>query len=251
MTSRRFSQIGDRKCCAMPTTIGWTDIALRLALTIFAGAVIGFNRGEHGHPAGLRTTILVCLAASLSMIAANLLLLTRGRPSDAFSVLDLMRLPLGILSGIGFIGAGTIIRRGDLVEGVTTAATLWFVTMLGICIGGGMLVLSLVSLAIGFATLSGLKAAEAWLPIEKRASLELTVDGDADIGTLLAELSRNGRSVVERGASAARDGQTRRFDYEIRWRGREGDPGPADFLNRLAASPGIVALSWRSGTRLP
>src|SRR5581483_8952950 len=112
----------------MPTAMTWSDIALRLVLTIVAGTVSGLNRGEHGHPAGLRTTILVCLAASLSMIAANLLLDTRGRPSDAFSVLDLMRLPLGILSGMGFIGAGAIVRRGDLVEGVTTAATLWFVT---------------------------------------------------------------------------------------------------------------------------
>jgi putative Mg2+ transporter-C (MgtC) family protein len=231
----------------MPTTIGWTDIALRLVLTIVAGAVIGINRGEHGHPAGLRTTILVCLAASLSMIAANLLLETRGRPSDAFSILDLMRLPLGILSGMGFIGAGAIIRRGDIVEGVTTAATLWFVTMLGICIGGGMLVLGMVSLAIGFATLSGLKAAEAWLPIEKRATLELTVDHDTDIKGLIAELSPNGHRVIENGASSARDERTRHLRYEIRWRASDRDPGPAEFLQRLAAAPGIVALSWRPG----
>jgi putative Mg2+ transporter-C (MgtC) family protein len=231
----------------MPATITWPDIALRLVLTIVAGAVIGLNRGEHGHPAGLRTTVLVCLAASLSMIAANLLLETRGRPSDAFAVLDLMRLPLGILSGMGFIGAGAIIRRGDMVEGVTTAATLWFVTMLGICIGGGMLVLSMVSLAIGFATLSGLKAAEAWLPIERRATLELTVDHDADIKDLIADLSRNGCAVIERGATSARDERARRLCYEIRWRGTDTDPGPAEFLKRLADAPAIVTLSWRTG----
>lgn len=231
----------------MPTALSWTDIALRLVLTVVAGAVIGLNRGEHGHPAGLRTTILVCLAASLSMIAANLLLETRGRPSDAFAILDLMRLPLGILSGMGFIGAGAIIRRGDLVEGVTTAATLWFVTMLGICIGGGMLVLGMVSLAIGFATLSGLKTAEAWLPIERRATLDLTVDRDADIDALLTELSRGGRTVIDCGASSARDERARHLKYEIRWRGKDSDPGPAEFLRGVAAAPGIVALSWRTG----
>jgi putative Mg2+ transporter-C (MgtC) family protein len=231
----------------MPTTLTWSDIALRLVLTIVAGAVIGLNRGEHGHPAGLRTTILVCLAASLSMIAANLLLETRGRPSDAFSILDLMRLPLGILSGMGFIGAGAIVRRGDLVEGVTTAATLWFVTMLGIVIGGGMPILGMVSLAIGFATLSALKSAEAWLPIERRATLELTVDGDTDIKDLLAELTRHRRRVIEQGASSARDARTRQLKYEIRWRGTDRDPGPAEFLQRFAATPGIVALSWRTG----
>jgi putative Mg2+ transporter-C (MgtC) family protein len=232
----------------MPTTIGWSDIALRLVLTIVAGAAIGLNRGEHGHPAGLRTTILVCLAASLSMIATNLLLYTHGKPNDSFVVMDLMRLPLGILSGIGFIGAGAIVRRGDMVEGVTTAATLWFVTMLCICIGGGMLVLGMVSLAIGFAVLSVLKAAEAWLPVERRATLELTLAGDGEMETgLAAELSTRGCRVVEQGASACRDDHTRELRYEIRWRGRADDSGPARFIEGLAAKPGIVALRWRMG----
>jgi putative Mg2+ transporter-C (MgtC) family protein len=59
---------------AMPISIGWPEIALRLALTVASGALIGFNRGEHGQPAELRTTILVCLAASISVIQVNPLL---------------------------------------------------------------------------------------------------------------------------------------------------------------------------------
>src|SRR6202167_1001142 len=104
----------------MPVTLDWQQIALRLTLTVVAGLVIGFNRGEHGRPAGMRTTLLVCLAASVAMIQANLLMNTVGKSSDSFVVLDLMRLPLGILSGIGFIGAGAILRRDNLVVGVTT-----------------------------------------------------------------------------------------------------------------------------------
>src|ERR1041385_9359213 len=122
----------------MPIALSWREIALRLLLTVVAGAVIGLNRGERGHPAGLRTTILVCLAASLSMIAANLLLDTRGKASDSFGAMDLMRLPLGILSGIGFIGAGAIVRRDRIIVGVTTAATIWFLTVVGLCLGGGL-----------------------------------------------------------------------------------------------------------------
>src|SRR6266403_152886 len=116
----------------MPLTVGWRDIAARLFFTVLAGALIGWNRGEHGHPAGLRTTMLVCLAASVAMIETNLLLGTRGKPQDSFAVFDPMRLPLGILSGMGFIGAGAILRRGNVVQGVTTAATLWFVTVIGL-----------------------------------------------------------------------------------------------------------------------
>ena len=123
----------------MPVTLDWEHVALRLILTVAAGFVIGFNRGEHGRPAGMRTTLLVCLAASLSMIQANLLMNSVGKAHDSFVILDLMRLPLGILSGMGFIGAGAILRKDSLVLGVTTAATLWFTTMMGLCFGGGQL----------------------------------------------------------------------------------------------------------------
>jgi hypothetical protein len=126
----------------MPITIEWPEIALRLALTVVAGTLIGLNRSEHGHSAGLRTTLLVCLAASVSMIQVNLLLPIAGKSPDSFAVLDLMRLPLGILSGMGFIGAGAILRKGSLVRGLTTAATLWFVTVLGLCFGGGVILWS-------------------------------------------------------------------------------------------------------------
>jgi MgtC family len=71
----------------MPITIEWPEIALRLALTVVAGTLIGLNRSEHGHSAGLRTTLLVCLAASVSMIQVNLLLGIRG-VSRLFMTLD-------------------------------------------------------------------------------------------------------------------------------------------------------------------
>ena len=119
----------------MPLTLTWHDILLRLALSVFAGALMGVDRSEHGRPAGLRTTLLVCLAAAVAMIQTNLLMLTVGKASDSFVVLDLMRLPLGILTGMGFIGGGAILRRDGLVFGVTTAATLWFVTVIGLCFG--------------------------------------------------------------------------------------------------------------------
>ena len=68
-------------------------------------------------------------------------------------MMDLMRLPLGILSGMGFIGAGAIFRRGDAVVGVTTAATLWFVTVMGLCFGAGQLPLGAAMLAVGLGVL--------------------------------------------------------------------------------------------------
>ena len=162
----------------MTTSLSGQEIALRLALTVLAGALIGFNRSEHGRPAGLRTTLLVCLAASLSMIQANLLLPTAGKPSDSFVTLDLMRLPLGILSGMGFIGGGVILKRQNLVLGITTAATLWFVTVLGLCFGGGQIALGSTALVIGLIVLWVLKGVEAWLPRERQATLVVNVRAD-------------------------------------------------------------------------
>src|SRR5882757_1967236 len=112
----------------MPLFPTWTDLLLRIALATIAGAIIGWNRSSHGRPAGLRTHLLVCLAAAFAMVLANLLLFSTGKTEDSFIRMDVMRLPLGILSGIGFIGGGAILQRGDVVMGVTTAATLWFVT---------------------------------------------------------------------------------------------------------------------------
>ncbi|QNB16039.1 hypothetical protein G5S35_30640 [Paraburkholderia tropica] len=121
----------------MPLTVSWLDFAGRLALAMVPGTLIGLNRGESGNAAGLRTTLLVCMAACLAMVQVNLLLLQQGKPHDFFVVLDLMRLPLGILSGVGFIVAGSILRKDGLVQGVTTAATMWYVTVIGLCAGGG------------------------------------------------------------------------------------------------------------------
>src|SRR5580692_845340 len=109
----------------MPIALSLPAATIRLVCALLAGAVIGLNRSEHGHVAGLRTSILVSLAACVAMLQVNLLLPLAGRTPDSFVMNDLMRLPLGILSGMGFIGAGAIIRRDNLIVGVTTAATLW------------------------------------------------------------------------------------------------------------------------------
>jgi putative Mg2+ transporter-C (MgtC) family protein len=154
----------------MPLSPTWADIAIRLALTVLAAAIIGLNRGARGHAAGFRT-ILVCLAASVAMIQANILLPLSGKTSESFAVMDIMRLPLGILTGVGFIGGGAILRRGDLLTGVTTAATLWLVTVIGLCFGGGQLVLGIAATMLAVLILWALKWIDLVIPREHRARL--------------------------------------------------------------------------------
>ncbi|MBO0715845.1 MAG: MgtC/SapB family protein, partial [Rhizobiales bacterium] len=159
----------------MPVDLTWPELVIRLLCTLIAGAIIGYDRGERAKPAGLRTTILVCMAAAVAMLQMNYLLPLAGRPTDSFVTNDLMRLPLGILTGVGFIGGGAILRRGSLIVGVTTAATLWYVTVVGLCFGGGQMLLGWLATAIGIFVLSGLRWFESIMSIEQQASLALTL----------------------------------------------------------------------------
>jgi putative Mg2+ transporter-C (MgtC) family protein len=229
----------------MSITITWAEIALRLLLTILAGALIGINRGEHGRPAGLRTTLLVCLAAALAMIQTNLLLGTAGRGPNSFVTLDLMRLPLGILSGMGFIGGGVILKRDNLVMGVTTAATLWFVTILGLCFGGGQILLGLTALAIGLIVLSVLKWLEIWLPHDRQGTLIVTRGRDGPTDDDIFKMIRSGSfQILSVGISVDAVEGRREYNYELRWRANVAETGEPAFLGVLEQLPGVLRLSW-------
>ncbi len=230
----------------MPITVGWEEIALRLVLTIVAGGMIGFNREEHGRAAGLCTMILVCLAASVSMIMVNLMMATAGRDEHSFIMLDLMRLPLGILSGMGFIGAGAILRRGSAVLGVTTAATLWFVTMMGLCFGAGQYGLGLAMLAAGIGVLWLLKWVEKRMAQDRRSVLLLSSNpqGPGD-GAIREKLSAGGFQVVSCAMTYAAARQVHRYRYELLWRGRLVDSQIPIVLEQLATQPGVRRLQWK------
>jgi len=208
----------------------WLDIALRLALTLLVSALIGVNRGSRGHAAGLRTTILVGLAAAVAMIQANILLSVGGRVADSFGTMDLMRLPLGILTGVGFIGGGAILRRGDIVDGVTTAATLWVVTVIGLCFGGGQLGLGAAAATLSIGTLWALKWVDLRLPRLQRATLVIQDAAGSSAATDLAALiGPLGYRAQFRQLSRSDDGLTK-FAFEIGWRRAELDGPPLDLL---------------------
>lgn len=229
----------------MPLTVSWTDLAVRLLSTVIAGAVIGYNRGEQGKSAGLRTTLLVCLAASVAMLQVNELLDLSGRPSDSFVMNDLMRLPLGILTGVGFIGAGAILRRRDIVIGVTTAATLWYVTVVGLCFGGGQLLLGWIATAIGCFVLWGLKWLEHFLPGESYAKMIITIHAAGPSESELRDcLSNNGMEIIKMGIRATED--MRQYTLNVREQRRPRDGSVPLVVEKLAARDGVVTIDWQS-----
>ena len=227
----------------MQTGITWSDISVRLLMTFVAGAIIGVNRGEHGRPAGLRTTILVCLTASASMILANLLLRTAGKAPDSFVTMDVMRLPLGILTGMGFIGAGAILHKGSMVLGVTTASTLWYTTLMGFCFGAGEFALGVSLLALGILVLWCLKWVETHFMQRQEATLTVRVaQGGPSQDEIVHALVSQGWKLSAQAVLYAEEGQELR--YEVSWHASGQDTTPPSEIAQLASHPGIKELDW-------
>jgi putative Mg2+ transporter-C (MgtC) family protein len=127
--------------------INWFDFELiiRLLLSIVLGALIGYEREITHKPAGLRTHIFVCMGACLFTISSFFLV-----PESQLTNIDTTRIASGIVAGISFIGAGSIIAtRGD-VKGLTTAANLWVIAAIGLMVGLGNYILPILSAIIVF-----------------------------------------------------------------------------------------------------
>jgi putative Mg2+ transporter-C (MgtC) family protein len=229
---------------AMPVELTWVDLVIRLLCTLIAGAIIGYDRGERAKAAGLRTTMLVCMAASVAMMQMNYLLPLAGRPTDSFVTNDLMRLPLGILTGVGFIGGGAILRRGNLIIGVTTAATLWYVTVIGLCFGGGQMLLGWCATAIGVFVLSGLSWFENIMSVEQHASLALTLEpggpSENEIRGQLEEATITIRDISLRSRSGAR-----RLILSVSKPRRRSEATIPAVVDDLSRRSGVVDLEWR------
>lgn len=120
-------------------------MVLRLLLAATLGAIIGFQRERAGKAAGLRTHILICVGAALFTVASLY--------GFGFGI-DPSRVAAGIVTGIGFLGAGAILhRQGGIVEGLTTAATIWAVAGIGLAVGAGLYLVSAVTMVIILAVL--------------------------------------------------------------------------------------------------
>lgn len=116
------------------------EMVLRLLLATALGSIIGYQRERAGKSAGLRTHILICVGAALFTVAS-----LHGFGAAA----DPARIAAGIVAGIGFIGAGAIMRRGEgVIEGLTTAATIWVVAAIGLAAGAGLYLVSAVTTAV-------------------------------------------------------------------------------------------------------
>jgi putative Mg2+ transporter-C (MgtC) family protein len=124
------------------------EVILKLVLAIALGGLIGLEREASQKPAGFRTNILVCVASAMMMTMATLLVQAKGGTADT-----LVRMAAGVITGVGFLGAGTIFQARGTIAGLTTASTLWLVAGLGLVIGAGYYLPALIFTALTITTL--------------------------------------------------------------------------------------------------
>jgi putative Mg2+ transporter-C (MgtC) family protein len=136
-----------------------SEILFRLFLGAIVGGVVGFEREIHGRAAGFRTQLIVCVASVLIMIISENYYF-KIQILDPTLRIDPARIAAGALIGIGFLGAGVIIKSGFSIRGLTTAASIWIVSAIGLAIGGGLYLEGIATAVITIVALMALRTVE-------------------------------------------------------------------------------------------
>lgn len=216
-------------------------IAGRLSAAILVGGLIGFERSYRGRPAGFRTHALVCLASALLMLVTVYeWRWVQTRVPDTIRM-DPTRMAQGIMTGIGFLGAGVIFKEGLTVRGLTTAASVWTTAALGILIGIGFYFPAAVTTALVLFALSAFRWIEACMPTQSYARVDLSFARDAAPAelTLRGRLQALGFAVGHLGWRLAEGGER----VEYRMMVRTTLPGSYDRLVRaLLTDSAIVSF---------
>jgi putative Mg2+ transporter-C (MgtC) family protein len=210
----------------------YLTILLHLCLALAAGGLIGLERTYHGRPAGFRTHTLVCTASSLLMlVTVYQWQLFANAPMDTVRV-DPTRMAQGIMTGIGFLGAGVIIKEGLTVRGLTTAASIWITASIGILIGIGFYFPALVATVLTLGTLSVFRWIEMVMPSLYYGRLEirfLRKDALAE-KELCALVGEHGISVANMSYALRDDGKHLEYQMTVRSQDRDSSRRLAEAL---------------------
>ncbi|HED64807.1 MAG TPA: MgtC/SapB family protein [Planctomycetes bacterium] len=222
------------------------ETVLQLALSILLGGAVGLERQLRGRAAGLRTMSIVCLGSTLIMIVS-------ARIADPFvydsarSVLrvDPGRIAAGIVTGVGFLGAGVVLKLRDLVRGVTTAACIWFVAGVGIAIGQEHYGLALTATLFCLLVLWGFQFLDHHLtsPVYRTVTIQsATAESPTVVERTTAILESDGIRIMDVHADTNAESGTARVTFRIR--ALQHYQAPA-VVARLSELPGVISTSWR------
>ena len=171
------------------------EIVLKLLLGTLLGGIIGFERQTHGRAAGFRTQLLVCVACVLLMIISENYYV-KGSLTPQFMRIDPTRIAAGAMTGVGFLGAGVILKTGLSIQGLTTAACIWIVSAIGLAIGAGQYLAGISGFAITFFSLWGLRIMEVRMPRLIYRYVTIITDDSGDERTVTLPFLKKGFRIV-------------------------------------------------------
>jgi len=211
----------------------------RIFGALIVGALIGLERSFHGRPAGFRTHALVCVASALLMLVTVYQNEWMTQVATEAIRTDPTRMAQGIMTGIGFLGAGVIFKEGLTVRGLTTAASIWVTSAIGILIGIGFWVAAVIGACATLAVLGGFRAIERRMPAEFYAHHHLRFRRDAvmpeeEVGKLIGSY---GFSVANLSSRLVEEG--RFFEYRMVIRSRDRDSAQA-LARHLLGLPEVI-----------
>jgi putative Mg2+ transporter-C (MgtC) family protein len=219
------------------------EILIRIAFAFVSGIVLGYEREQHGRAAGLRTTILVCVSACLAMILSESFYLNSpvGTPRP-----DPARLAAGTLSGMGFLGAGVIIRQTSyMVRGVTTAATLWCATVIGLALGAGSLGIGLAGTVAAFIILYLLPWLESFIKDDWYSEFTVSFDaGKVSLDAILAELKSFQIKVKGLDLQSSSQRSERKASFRLKFKKTDLIRFPVQVTERVGGLPGVLEVHW-------
>ena len=219
------------------------ELCFRLFLSCVMGGVIGYERQSRRKSAGLRTNMLVCLGSCLIMVLSQDMYQQVEGKTNA----DPARLAAQVVSGIGFLGAGAIMKEGLTVTGLTTAACLWVVAGVGLAIGGGFYVGAIFTGLLVFIALGRLSRLDDWVDHEKRLSLIIhTIDKPGQlmqINKCIDKMQFKVKGIKVKGdEEEAENGETRQLYVELdvfNYKGLQ----TAEIIEVLRKIPGVTSVN--------
>ena len=164
-------------------------LVARIAMGAGLGGVIGYERDLHQRPVGLRTHLIVAMTAATFMVISSQFVYAQHYAASDLVTIDASRIAASVVSGIGFIAAGAILRTGFTVQGLTTAAGLWLVTAIGMCAGAGMFVESAAVTGFGIVALTVFRRFEDKHVVRRRVAVTFG-DGDARVDDVVSAIQR-------------------------------------------------------------
>ncbi len=227
------------------SALDWKEVLIRVGFAMMAGLILGLERESHGRAAGLKTTILACVASCLAMILSEDFYRESFNQAAGMMRPDRARLAAGILTGIGFLGAGAIIRQGNLVRGVTTAAVLWFITILGLAFGSGHILIGVIGTCIAIFALYALPHMEQHVKKDFYATVTvvLGLNGISD-ESLRKRLEDLGVRVQRIYFDYDVAGATRTIHLDVKLRRNDIFNLSRQVAESLTACPGVTRVKW-------